>query len=102
MRRNSRSKSPLGLTLKRLRHEAGLSQGDVAKVMGYGSPQFVSNWERGISEPPIQSLAKLAELYKVAPETLLEPYVEFRLQDLEAEIRSRFGNKKARRSYKAK
>ena len=39
----------LGDYLKSKRENASLSQGDVAKKLKYTSPQFISNWERGIS-----------------------------------------------------
>lgn len=39
--------------LKDARKRAGLSQGELAKILGYTTPQFVSNWERGkCSVPP--------------------------------------------------
>lgn len=51
--------------LKRLREKAGLSQSEVAEAMGYESGQFISNWERGISHPPIKDIRKLAKIYKI-------------------------------------
>lgn len=52
--------------LVRLRNAAGLSQGDVAERLGYSSPQFVSNWERGMSTPPIKELKQLAQMYSIS------------------------------------
>ena len=37
--------------LKKMRLKAGLSQRDVSTALGYTSPQYVSNWERGKSHP---------------------------------------------------
>ena len=53
----------LGEILKTLREKAGLTQSDAASALGYTTPQFLSNWERGISEPPIKTIPKLARLY---------------------------------------
>lgn len=52
------------MNLKKLRENQGLTQNDVAEIMGYESPQLVSNNERGVSMPPLKSLKKLADLYK--------------------------------------
>lgn len=55
-----------GVLASYLRHKrliAGLSQAAVAKELGYSSPQFVSNWERGVSSPPGNVIPKIAELY---------------------------------------
>ena len=72
--------------LKRLRIEAGLSQGDVRKALGYTSAQFVSNWERGLSIPPVETLGELAVFYSIPSEQLFKTYLEYRLRNLEAEI----------------
>ena len=55
----------LGNILKTLREKAGLTQRDAASALGYNTSQFVSNWERGISEPPIKTIPKLARLYNI-------------------------------------
>jgi len=62
--------SEIGKELKRLRIKAGLKQKDVAKELGYSSPQFISNWERGISSPPVKIIKELANLYKTSPDKL--------------------------------
>ncbi len=49
--------------LKQKRIKAGLSQRDVSNALGYSTPQFISNWERGVSTPPMDAMPKLAELY---------------------------------------
>ena len=38
----------LGDYLQSKRMKVGLSQGDVATKLGYSSPQFISNFERGL------------------------------------------------------
>lgn len=48
----------MGAKLKEIRLKADMSQGELAKKLGYGSAQFVSNWERGVcSVPPPKILA---------------------------------------------
>ena len=57
----------LGKYLKAKRMEADLSQGEVAKHLGYSSPQFVSNIERGASVIPIATLGRMVRLYNANP-----------------------------------
>lgn len=44
------------------RYEAGLSQGDVATALGFTSPQFISNWERGVSKIPLMRVRAYCEI----------------------------------------
>lgn len=56
----------LGRYLAKKRIEAGLSQGSVSRVLGYSSPQFVSNFERGCCFPPMPALKRLMSLYNIS------------------------------------
>lgn len=67
----------LGKNLRYLRLQHGLSQDYVAAYLGYKSYTTIQKWETGVSEPPLESLSKLATLYKVDMDTLY-------LVDLEA------------------
>ena len=60
----------LGKVLKQMRETAGLSQREVAKALGYKTPQLISNNERNISHPPMNSIRKLAKLYAVDADSL--------------------------------
>lgn len=51
--------------LKTKREESGLTQQEVATRLGYSTAQFVSNWERGLSYPPIKAIPTISKLYKV-------------------------------------
>jgi transcriptional regulator with XRE-family HTH domain len=55
----------LGTYFQEKRSDKGLSQKDVADILGYSSAQFVSNWERGISAPPLEALPTLVKLYQI-------------------------------------
>lgn len=65
--------------LKSKRIAAGLSQGQVAEELGYSSPQFISNWERSLSTPPIHTVKKLAKVYGF-------DLVEFKKLYIESEV----------------
>ena len=64
-----------GIYLRKLREKQKLSQGEVATAMGYKSPQFISNWERGLSSPPLKALVKLADIYDIPKEKLYKSFV---------------------------
>src|SRR5690349_609440 len=62
----------LGSWLKEKREAAEFTQHEVARKLGYTSPQFISNMERGITATPMRALAKFIKLYKASPEPVLE------------------------------
>ncbi len=51
--------------LRRKREGRGLSQNNIAEALGFSSSQFVSNWERAISSPPMNSLPLLSRLLRI-------------------------------------
>ncbi len=55
----------LGKMLRRHRIAAKLTQLQVSTALNYLTPQFVSNWERGISYPTHEALPTLARLFGV-------------------------------------
>lgn len=61
----------LGQYLRQKRLERGLSQVEVAKKLGYSS-QFIANWERGVSSPPMQALKKIVDIYSINQRDFLE------------------------------
>jgi transcriptional regulator with XRE-family HTH domain len=72
----------VGRFLKTKREKAGLTQQDVAKALHYSTPQFVSNWERGVSLPPLDALPKLAVLFKAQPKEIIEVIEKYQEQIL--------------------
>jgi transcriptional regulator with XRE-family HTH domain len=62
----------VGNFVRRQRERARLTQWQVARKLGYGTAQFVSNWERGVSVPPGKDLYRVARILGVAPEQMLE------------------------------
>lgn len=61
----------LGQFLKEVREQANYTQAEVSQKLGYTSPQFISNIERGISVVPLKTLARMVTLYKVNPESVV-------------------------------
>lgn len=54
------------------RQTSGLSQKQLADELGYTSSQFISNWERGISSPPLDKLEEICNLLKITPKQIIE------------------------------
>lgn len=69
---SKQSHKNIGKFLKYQREKAGLSQRQVAEKLGYTTPQFVSNWERGIISPPLTTMATLVKMYSMSSKELLE------------------------------
>ena len=66
-----------------------LSQSDVAKELGYASPQLISNWERGLCNPPQKHLAQLLKLYKINVNEYIELVIHFEKKRLKKLLKSK-------------
>lgn len=82
--------NPIGKLLREKRIASAYSQADVAYKLGYSTPQFVSNWERGESHPPVTVLKKLAQLYGCSAEELFEVVLEVTVKKLTDDLRHQF------------
>ena len=60
----------LGENIVALRKQNKLSQGDLAKKL-YVTPQAISRWERGATEPDIETIKQLAELFHVTTDEII-------------------------------
>lgn len=85
----------LAVFLKDKRIVAGLSQKDVALKLGYSTSQFISNWERGISQPPLATLRKIAELYKVSADEMFNVLLKSTISQVEIDLKKKFYSKDA-------
>ena len=90
----------LGQFLKSKRENASMSQGDVAKKLKYTSPQFISNWERGVSSPPIKVLKQLSGLYKISTDELFNLILKHSLIQLEENLNREYGALSKRKKTK--
>jgi transcriptional regulator with XRE-family HTH domain len=78
-------KSQLARLLIKLRERQKLTQAEVAEALGYTSGQFISNFERGISLPPLKALPILASIYKVPIQSLIKARFETKIKALKEE-----------------
>lgn len=84
------SKVTLADFLKSKRVVAGLSQKDVASHLGYSTSQFISNWERGISQPPLNTLRRIANLYKISPDEMFNVLLRSTIEQVERDLKRKF------------
>lgn len=87
------TENSLAVFLKDKRIVAGLSQKDVALKLGYSTSQFISNWERGISQPPLATLRKIAELYKVSADEMFNVLLKSTITQVEIDLKKKFYSK---------
>ncbi|MBX3039603.1 MAG: helix-turn-helix transcriptional regulator [Bdellovibrionaceae bacterium] len=81
------TKTKLATFLREARIEAGLSQIEVAKALGYSTSQFISNWERELAAPPVKILKRLGKLYSISSDRLLEMLIEQSEETLRRQFR---------------
>lgn len=78
----------LGTYLKEKRLKANLSQAQVSQELGYTSPQFVSNFERGLCSPPLPKLRILIDLYRIPLKEITELLISQQRRYLTRELSS--------------
>lgn len=88
-----REKKTFGQILKAKRIAANLSQATVAEHFGYSTPQFISNWERNVSMPPIELLRNIAHLYGVSADEMFELALKQKVEEVVKDMRRRFGGR---------
>ena len=71
--------------LKRYRRSRGLSQKDVAQILGVKNASMISRWEKGLALPSTLNAFKLALIYRSWTDTL---YTDL-LVSLKGEIQKR-------------
>lgn len=76
----------LGTYLKNAREYSGRSQGTVAKELGFTSPQFISNVERGISRPTRGDVSKWCKAFKANKRKVYNIWVKEFKDELHREL----------------
>lgn len=61
----------LGERLKKIRKEKGMSQGDIANKLSIHR-SYISGIERGVRNPTVKNVERIAEALGVSPHTLLQ------------------------------
>lgn len=68
-------KKTLGMMISSLRKEKGMTQLELAEKMGV-TDKAVSKWERDLSYPDLNSIPKLAEIFGVSVDALMQNRLE--------------------------
>lgn len=92
-----RNYTALGNYLQEMRLRANMTQRAVSIALGYSSPQFISNFENGISSPPLNKLRALINLYGMSDSKVLALMLEGEKQVIQTALASsrRKGKKKS-------
>ncbi len=53
----------IGQKIRELRKSRGMSQEELASMLGYRSYTTIQKWESGVSEPPFKVAHKLSEIF---------------------------------------
>ena len=69
--REQMKKKTLGMMISSLRKENGMTQLELAEKMGV-TDKAVSKWERDLSCPDVSSIPKLAEIFSVSVDELMQ------------------------------
>jgi transcriptional regulator with XRE-family HTH domain len=97
----TRNYGSLGQYLQEMRTKAKLTQREVSLELGYSSAQFISNFERGISSPPLKKLRELIRMYKMPVEKVMGLVLEGEREVLVAALRSSSSSRRPSTSARA-
>lgn len=77
----------LGEVLRLARRSRGLTQTDLARMIGVNSGQLISDWERGYGpRPPVAQLKKVISCLGLPERLVRDAYVRRELSRLETEL----------------
>lgn len=65
------TKKTLGMMISSLRKEKGMTQLELANLMGV-TDKAVSKWERDLSYPDVNTIPKLAEVFDISVDELMQ------------------------------
>jgi transcriptional regulator with XRE-family HTH domain len=72
MKNHKNNQEKISARWRLLREKAGLTQKDVSDALGYTTPQFISNVERGRCRFPVEKLPKLKRLYRLSNDQVVD------------------------------
>lgn len=73
----------MAFLIRSTRRGKGLSQKYVGKALGLSSPQFISNWERGIASPPMRHWKRLRQILGIDNDMLKSAYFDDRSKEVD-------------------
>ena len=82
--------APLNRFIRERRLALGLSQKHIANKLGYSSAQFISNWERGLSRPPVTALRKVALILNIEADEIFNIFLSDEIKEITIDLRNKF------------
>lgn len=67
--------------IKKKRIDVFLTQQEASLLLGYKKSQFLSNLERGTRKPPLETLKKMCEIYRIPESEMREEYIKQMTED---------------------
>lgn len=89
---NFKSRQQFGHWLFLQRRKRNLSQWQIAESLGYGTAQFISNWERGVVLPAVDSIPVLSGVLGVSARTLVSGVYSVRVAEIKEEEQKVLGS----------
>lgn len=77
----------IGLRIRNLRECKGLEQSDLANKLGYKSQSTISKWEKGINLPSGKNMIKLAQIFGVTSDYILDGDEDGNIQNETIELK---------------
>lgn len=78
----SKAYATIGKMVKQAREKAGITQAQLAKELGFTSPQYVSNLERGITNMSPESLGLICFILKMPDSEIIKMLSKEHLEEL--------------------
>lgn len=82
----------LGQFLRQKRIDGKFTQLQAARELGHTSAQYISNFERGLCEPSVETAVKLCKLYGITKKELYEVMIDVYRVQVKARIFSNASN----------
>lgn len=84
MRKESFEK--IGHYFRDVRRDSGLTQAQLADLVGLSTSQLVSNWERGLCAPPMKIVSKLVTALNLDVEEVLDLFAREYRRELKSQM----------------
>jgi transcriptional regulator with XRE-family HTH domain len=72
-----------GSYLKTAREKRNITQSELAKRLGYSTSQFISNWERGLCDPPLDAIPEISQFLGLSKRDVVSVILEQTKLDIE-------------------
>ena len=86
MKTDKRLEQELGKLFRIGRIKVGMSQGTVCRALGYTTPQYLSNFERGLCSMPLDKLKRMIDMYDMDGESVVRLIIDLQSKFLRTQL----------------